>query len=292
MPIQYVQPVYRPPSEANSLILQATLGCSHNRCLFCYMYRGKDFRVRSWEKLRADIDTAARHYPETRRIFLADGDAFVLSTGRILKILRYLQGRFDRLERVTCYANPDNLLNRTVGQMREIREHGLKIIYYGVESGDPALLDRINKGASPDQMAEGCRKAAEAGIRLSVTVILGLAGKKGSVSHAEKTAGLINRINPRYLSALTLMTGKHRDEFARCMGDDFEFNTAIDNVRELYHMLKGLKVDKCIFRSNHASNYLPLAGTLDRSRERLLKEIEDALENPQKYFKNEWMRGL
>ena len=290
--IQYIQPVYRPPSEADSLILQATLGCSHNRCLFCYMYRGKDFRVRKWEELRADIDGAARDYPNTRRVFLADGDAFVLSSGRLLKILNYLSDQFPSLERVTCYANPENLLSKTVREMAEIRESGLKIIYYGVESGDPELLKRVNKGATPDQMAEGCRKASEAGLKLSVTVILGLGGRKGSERHAEKSAELINRINPRYLSALTLMTGPHGDHFAGCMGDDFEFNDSIDNVRELRRLIAGLEVDRCIFRSNHASNYLALAGTLKKSRERLLAEIDSALENPGIYFKDEWMRGL
>ncbi|MFO7915064.1 MAG: radical SAM protein [Candidatus Krumholzibacteriales bacterium] len=290
--IRYIQPVYRPPSEADSLILQATLGCSHNRCLFCHMYRNKDFRVRKWKELRADMDEAALDYPGTRRIFLADGDAFVLSAGRLLKILEYLSERFPRLERVTCYANPENLLNKTVREMAEIRERGLKIIYYGVESGDPELLKKVNKGASPDQMAEGCRKASEAGIKLSVTVILGLGGRKGSERHAKKTAELINRINPRFLSALTLMTGPHGDNFAQCMGEDFEFNDSIDNVRELRSLIAGLEVDRCIFRSNHASNYLSLGGTLKKSKDKLLAEIDSALKNPGICFRDEWMRGL
>jgi len=290
--IEYVQPVFRPPSEANSLILQATLGCSHNRCAFCYMYRGKEFRARKWEDLRAEIDEASALYPETRRVFLADGDAFVLSSERLVRILRYLERSFPRLDRVSCYANPDNLLKKTVEEMREIRKNGLEVLYFGVESGDPRLLDKMNKGGSPEQMEEGCGKASEAGIKLSVTVILGLAGKGGSVRHADLTAELINRINPRYLSALTLITGPNREEFASRMGGDFEFNDPIDNVRELRELIAGLQVDRCIFRSNHASNYLPLRGTLNRSKRRLLDKIDSALAHPGIYFKDEWSRGL
>ena len=188
--IRYDQPVYRPPSEARSLIFQATIGCSHNRCAFCYMYREKTFRARPWGELKGEIDSAARRWPGTRRIFLADGDAFVLGTDRLERILDHLSASFPELQRVTAYATPGNLLSKSVEEMRRLRGKKLTILYYGVESGDPELLESIGKGSTPDEMAEGCGRAREAGIKLSITVILGLGGRGGSVRHAQGTARL------------------------------------------------------------------------------------------------------
>ncbi len=290
--IEYIEPVYRPPSEAPSLILQATIGCSNNTCAFCYMYRDKPFRVRPWDRLRADIDEAAAMAPETRRVFLADGDAFVLPARLLVRILDYLSASFPKLQRVSAYASPPNLLRKTVPEMRLIAERGLKIIYYGVETGDPELLEKIHKNATPDEMAEGCLRAQEAGLKLSVTVILGLAGKKGSLRHARETARLVNRIRPRFLSALTLMLGPYEGEFREAMGPDFEYNGPVDDAMELRELLAGIEADGCIFRSNHASNYLPLAGTLVGDRDRLLAEIDRALAEPERYLRDEWMRGL
>ncbi len=288
----YDKPVYRPPSEATSLILQATVGCSHNGCRFCYMYKEKVFRARPWHELETDIEYAAGQWPGTRRIFLADGDAFVLSTPKLTRILEALREAFPALQRVTAYATPQNLLAKDTEEMRRLRELGLTILYYGVESGDPDLLLLIGKGATPDEMAEGCRRASDAGLKLSITVILGLAGKSGSVRHAQMTAELLNRIQPRYLSTLTLMLGPHRDRYRSGMGGGFDFNDPVDDVRELGEFVKRLEADRCIFRSNHASNYLALGGTLLRDRERLLGEIERALEDPGERMRPEWLRGL
>ncbi len=288
----YEEPVYRPPSEAQSLILQATVGCSHNRCRFCYMYKEKIFRARPWHELEADIAYAAGRWPGTRRVFLADGDAFALSTGRLERILEELRSAFPALQRVTAYATPQNLLSKDVREMERLRELGLAILYFGVESGDPSLLRSIDKGATPDEMAEGCSRASEAGIRLSITIILGLAGKGGSLDHARLTAELLNRIQPRYLSALTLMLGIHGDDYRISMGDGFEYNDPIDDVRELGEIVRRLDTDRCIFRTNHASNYLALGGTLLRDRERLLDEIETAIEDPGGRLRPEWLRGL
>jgi radical SAM superfamily enzyme YgiQ (UPF0313 family) len=290
--LEYEEPVYRPPSEAGSLILQATIGCSHNGCAFCYMYKEKAFRAKPWDELKAEIDSAARRWPDTRRIFLADGDAFVLGTDRLERILDHLGDSFPRLQRVTAYATPQNLLRKNVSEMRRIREKGLTILYYGVESGDPELLEAIGKGATHDEMAAGCKRAKEAGIKLSVTVILGLGGRKGSLQHARATAMLLNRIQPRYLSALTLMLGPFGEEYGRLMGPRFSFNGPLDDVRELGELVSRLETEKCIFRSNHASNYLPLKGTLMRDRERLLDEIERAAEHPDTMLRPEWTRGL
>jgi radical SAM superfamily enzyme YgiQ (UPF0313 family) len=290
--LEYDQPVYRPPSEARSLILQVTVGCSHNGCGFCYMYKDKIFGVRPFDELSAEIEYAAGRWPETRRIFLADGDAFVLSTSKLERILVALRESFPALQRVTAYATPQNLLSKDVEEMRRLRELGLTILYYGAESGDPELLEVIGKGATPDEMAEGCARAKDAGLKLSVTVILGLAGKGGSSKHARATAELLNRIEPRYLSALTLMLGPYSDEFRSVMGEGFEFNDPIDDVREMGELVGSLQTDMCIFRSNHASNYLALGGTLMKDRERLLGEIERALEDPEGRLRPEWLRGL
>jgi len=288
----YDEPVFRPPSEASSLILQATIGCSHNRCAFCYMYKTKRFRIKPWEDLKDEIDAAAVMWPGIRRIFLADGDAFILSTGRLERILDHCRRAFPSLQRVTAYATPQNLLGKSVEEMRRLVSAGLSILYYGVETGDQELLERIGKGASPDEMVEGCLKAREAGFKLSVTVILGLGGREGSRRHARATADLLGRIRPRYLSALTLMLGDFESAFLSGMPTGYTLNGPIDDIRELGELIGGLETDRCIFRSNHASNYLPLKGTLLKDKERLLAEIGRALAEPDLYLRGEWMRGL
>ncbi len=290
--LRYEEPVYRPPSEAGSLILQATIGCSHNGCAFCYMYKEKPFRMKPWEELETEIRYAAERWPGTRRIFLADGDAFVLGTEKLERILDALRASFPEIQRIAAYATPQNLLRKSVDEMRRLREKGLSILYYGVESGDPELLERIGKGATPDEIAEGCRKANEAGIKLSVTVVLGLGGREGSLRHARETAAVVSRIQPRYLSALTLMLGPFEEEYRHRMGPDFSYNEPIDDIRELREMVSLLETEKCIFRSNHASNYLALAGTLMKDRERLLEKIDTALEHPDAMLRPEWTRGL
>lgn len=289
---RYLEPVYRPPSEAASLIFQVTEGCSHNGCLFCYMYRDKEFRVKPWERVREEIDEAARLLPHVRRIFLADGDAFVLPATSLERILEYLYRSFPQLQRVTAYATPGNLLKKSTDEMKLIAEAGLKIIYYGVETGEPELLVKIRKGATPEEMIEGCRRARDAGLKLSLTVILGLGGKKWSLRHARATAELLSKIQPRFLSALTLMLGPYEREYRAAMGPDFEFNSPLEDIVELREMIAGLETDRCIFRSNHASNYLPLAGTLLEDKARLLSEIDEALKHPGASLRDEWMRGL
>ncbi|MBN2071881.1 MAG: radical SAM protein [Candidatus Krumholzibacteriota bacterium] len=290
--IQYDEPVYRPPSEAGSLILQATSGCSHNRCAFCQMYKGKRFAVKEWKVLKGEIDAAKRYLPETARIFLGDGDAFVLATEKLERILDYLAGSFPRLQRVSAYANPSNLLGKSVGEMTRLREKGLKIIYYGVETGDPELLLMTGKGATPGEMIEGCAKAREAGLKISATVITGLGGSERSLRHARMTGELVSRLEPRYLSALTLMLGPFEEEYIKLFGPGFRMNTPAEDLLELREMISRLENDRCIFRSNHASNYLALKGTLRKDREALVATIDRALDDPGRYLRKEWMRGL
>ncbi len=275
--MEYDMPLYRPPSEARSLIIQATYGCSANTCTFCLMYKGKRFRVRKVDEVIKDIDYCARQWPTARRVFLADGDALVIRTSHMLEILERLYKSFPYLERVTSYANPHNLVTKSQEDLDSIRQAGLTMLYYGVESGDPDLLKKVKKKGAPEDMVEGIAKAHNAGFEISVTVLLGLAGRKGSEQHARKTAELLNKLQPEYTSALTLMLGPLEDDFARSMGEDFEWPDKWETLAELRTMIEGLELERSVFRTNHASNWLPLKGTLSRDKEKLLKMIDNAL---------------
>lgn len=290
--MQYDEPLFRPPSEAHSLILQATLGCSNNTCLFCGMYKMKKFKVRPFEDFKKDALECARLMPGARRIFLADGDALVMSTSHFTKILRLLRAKFPRLERVTCYANPINLLNKSAGELRQLREEGLDILYLGMESGSDEVLKRIAKGSTRAEVLEAGRKALDAGFPLSVTVILGLGGKNMSDEHIRDTASLCSEMNPTYLSALTLMLGPLEGYFAKTQGPDFEFLDKLDMLREVRGLVGALETRGTVFRTNHASNYLPLKGVLSRDRAQLLAAIDTALADPDRYLKPEFLRAL
>jgi len=290
--LQYNEPVFRPPSEGSSLILQATIGCSHNKCAFCGMYKMKEFRVRKFEDFQRDVNIVKQEYPEVRRVFLADGDALAIKTGPLQKILRLLYHSFPRLERVTSYANPSNLLHKSEAELKLLREEGLKILYLGVETGDDDLLRRINKGASRAEIIEAGRKAITAGFELSVTVILGLGGKEGSERNARETATILNEIQPHYFGALTLMLGPFESYFVSEVGGKWVPLERDEFLRELRMLVEGLKIEKdCVFRTNHASNYLALGGTLPRDKEAILETIDYALKNP-KILRPDYLRAL
>jgi len=287
----YDMPLYRPPSEASSLIFQVTLGCSHNRCAFCNMYRKKKFRIRPWEELKADILDAALSYRGATRIFLADGDALVIDTDYMIQILDFLYEKVPSLERVSAYANPSNLLKKTEEDLQRINKAGLQMLYFGIETGDDELLIRIRKGATAHELITSAKKAIDAGFLLSATVILGLAGKKGSERHAIETARVCSAINPQYLSALTLMLEDDNRYFSRCLGKDWEIMDKLEILNELRTMFEYFHLDNCIFRSNHASNYLPIKATLNHDREKLLQVIDNALKNPAQ-LRSEFLRAL
>ena len=287
----YDMPLYRPPSEAYSLIFQVTLGCSHNRCAFCTMYRQKKFHIRPWEELRADILEAVISYRRTPRIFLADGDALVIDTDYMIRILGFLYENFPSLERVTAYANPSNLLEKSAEDLQRIQKAGLQMLYFGIETGDDDLLVRIRKGATAHELITSAKKAIDAGFILSATIILGLAGKKGSERHAIETARVCSTINPQYLSALTIMLEDHNRYFSRCLGKDWEMMNKVEILNELRTMVEHFHLDNCIFRSNHASNYLPIKATLNQDKGKLLQEIDTALKNPTQ-LRAEAMRAL
>jgi radical SAM superfamily enzyme YgiQ (UPF0313 family) len=292
--IRYVDPIYRPPSEARSLILQATIGCSHNKCAFCVSYQSKRFRVRPEEDLFAEIDWAGRELPGLKRVFLADGDALALSARRLVRILERLNERIPSLERVTAYASPQNLVRKSVEDLRRIREAGLTMAYVGVESGDDEVLERVHKGVTADEMIELCQKPQRAGIDLSITVILGLGGPRLSRRHAEGTARVLDAIAPRYASALTLMI-EPRDPSFEAVFEDPEWRPLepIEILAECRQMIAGIRADGINFHANHASNYLPLSGDLQQDKPRLLAAIDEVLSDPAAArLRPEWLRAL
>jgi len=279
--MQYDMPLYRPPSEADSLILQAALGCSHNKCAFCLMYRTKKFKVRPFGDFKKDVEECAEILPDTRRIFLADGDAMAVNPRHMRRILNLLYEKFPRLERVSSYASPQNMLKKTPEDLRKIREDGLQLLYYGVETGDDELLRIVNKGATHDEIVESAQKARDAGFALSVTVLLGLGGRKGSEKHVAETVRILNRIDPEYIGALTLfLPGNLSEWYKHRMPPGWEWPDKIELLREIRGLVAGLETTESVFRSNHASNYLPLKGTLKRDRDKLLKIIDSALADP------------
>lgn len=292
--IHYLEPVFRPPSEADSLILQATYGCTHNRCAFCSMYQGKRFRVRPQEELFSEIDWAGQRLPGVTRVFLADGDAFALAPGRMIRILERLYQRLPALERVTAYASPQNFRARKLEDLRAVRAAGLTMLYVGLESGDDEVLRRIHKGATCERIVEVCRRAQEAGFDLSITVILGLAGPAGSARHAEKTAAALDRIRPRYASALTLMRTPREPSFEEVYGDPaWRDLTPEEALAECRALLAAMQADGVEFRSNHASNYLALKGRLQRDKPKLLALIDRVLADPRSPLRRpEFLRAL
>ena len=294
MTIEYEMPLYRPPSEAYSLILQATIGCTHNRCAFCVAYQSKKFRVRPEKDLFDEIDWAAEEMPDTRRVFLADGDAFALAPEKMVRILERLYKKFPELERVTAYASPQNFKNRSVDDIRPVRRAGLTMLYFGLESGDDEVLERIDKGATSREMVAACQKAQEAGFDLSVTVILGLAGPQGSKRHAEATARALDQISPKYASALTLMLAPRSPAYPEVYADpDWRVLDPIETLREIRVLLANMHSDGITFRSNHASNYLALKGDLQKDKPKLLQIIDAALNDPDSpLLRPEFLRAL
>lgn len=292
MLIDYDMPLWRPPSEANSFILQATLGCSFNRCSFCSMYRTKQFAVRSLEPAQAEIRAMARAYPGVRRVFLADGDALAAPTDHLLAILESLYAAFSHLERVSSYALPANLLKKSVEELTRLRESGLTLLYYGIETGSADLLKRITKGATPEAMVTGLTKAKQAGLQVSATVILGLGGQAYWQEHIDATADLVNRVELDYLSTLQLMIDASiHDEFHRKFREPFQEQDDRALLAEQTWLIERLSPPApLVFRSNHASNALALAGTLPQDRERLLAQLQLALAGAVR-LRPEWLRG-
>jgi radical SAM superfamily enzyme YgiQ (UPF0313 family) len=288
--MRYEEPIFRPPSEANSLIIQATVGCSHNKCTFCGAYRGKKFRIRDVEEIKEDLLISKNYYLGVKRIFLADGNAFVIPTDQLLEILDFAYTIYPELERVSAYASPTDLLEKDDEEIGELRRRGLKLLYLGIETGDNELLKKIRKDVTVAEITEAGRRAVRNGMMLSVTVIVGLGGKDNSFRHAKETAKVINKIEPHYTAALTLIlvpgTPLQRD-YERGL---FKPLDRIETLRELRWLIEDLNC-KTIFRSNHASNYLPIGGNLPDDKLEILRIIDYSMKNPG-MLRPEFLRGL
>ena len=291
--MRYHGTVIRPPSEADSYILQVTYGCSNNHCTFCGTYLDKPFQARKIDDVLEDIQLSAQIILGARRVFLADGDALVLSTSRLISILDRLRTAFPYLERVGSYATAQNILNKSDTDLEALRSTGLKILYLGLESGSDKVLTKVNKGVSAGEMIQAVHKAKKAGMLVSVIGILGLGGPELSAHHAEEMGRVVSQMDPDYFSMLTLMlvlgTRLHQDwsegKFILLQPEEMllELRQVIANVEGLTN---------CMFRTNHASNYLPLRGTLDEDKVRLLDTLDIALKRGKEALRPEAWRGL
>jgi radical SAM superfamily enzyme YgiQ (UPF0313 family) len=283
MELAYDFPLYRPPSEANSLIFQVTLGCSFNKCSFCNMYRTKEYAERPWDEIKTEIDLSAKYYPETKRIFLADGDALNLSNERMVQILQYVRASFPSLDRISCYAMPKNILQKTEEELRQLRLNGLSMLYVGIESGNDTVLRKVTKGATFRTIVQACNKAKHNGFVLSCMVILGLGGQRYTKEHIADTARVLSETSPDYVGALNLYLedGIH-DEFMTKFGEPFiplEDNEVLSELEQLVANFD--PKTPVIFRANHASNVYSLGGTLPSDKENLLKKIEALKSHPE-----------
>ena len=272
--------IYRPPGEWRSYLLQCTIGCSHNKCTFCAMYKEKRFRVRPLEEILEDIDMARDYYgPGVERVFLMDGDAIVMRTEQLLKILEKLYQNFPNLQKVTTYAGPKSTLSKSMTELKELHAAGLTRAYLGVESGSDAVLAAINKGCTAAEMLQAGQNLVEAGIDLWAILILGLTGQDGDwEEHVLSSAKIINEMKPRHLSAMTFAPATGTQLGEDVLAGRFKVCTPDQILEECRLLVEHLDVDPLHFTSNHASNYLPLKGGLPEDREKFLSLIDQALE--------------
>jgi len=283
MMLNYDAPLYRPPSEAKSLIFQVTLGCSFNECSFCDMYRSKEYSERSWEEVKGEIDLMAKTLPDTTRIFLADGDALNLSTDYMIQIVEYIYQKFPNLERVSCYAMPMNLLKKTPEELSMMNKAGLDRLYLGIETGNDIILKKVTKGATQNTMIKACNKAKDAGYSLSCMVILGLGGSKYTKENAVDTAKVINAVQPDYVGALTLyLENGIKNEFLTKFEGEFKRLTDSQAIDELEQLISEIDVtNEIVFRANHGSNAYNVGGTFPQDKQEMLEKITWMKKHPE-----------
>jgi len=286
--------IFRPPSEADSLILQVEIGCSNNDCTFCYSYKAKKFRIKSLEEIEQDIKETKFYSDRIRKVFLADGDALVIKTEKLLKILNMLYEYYPNLERVGIYATALNVLRKSDEDLKKLKDAGLGIIYLGIETGDDIILKQVKKNMTSAQMVNACKKILNNEFELSVTIILGLGGKNRWRENAIETARVINEINaPTYIGALTLMIPQGTPLYDDYIAGKFQPLSNIEILKEMKLLIENISITKeSIFRSNHASNYLPLGGTLPRDKEKLLEVLNRVIEDPIGKLRPEFYRRL
>ncbi|MGK0290969.1 MAG: radical SAM superfamily enzyme YgiQ (UPF0313 family) [bacterium] len=293
LPIQYDEPVFRPPSEARSFILQVTLGCSWNRCSYCEMYTSKKFRPRKEEELFAEIEKIAGQSPQLQKIFLADGNAMVLSAKKLLRIIEKINQNFPNIQRISSYAMPRDILAKTPEELEQLQSAGLSLLYVGMESGDDEILKKIDKGETKQTTIDGLRAAKKAGIKSSVMILNGIGGKKYIQQHAINSADVLNQTQPEFVSTLVVSFPMGTDRFTGKFGDDFIPLEQDDLFQEMALFLAHTNLEKSVFRSDHASNYLVLKGILGRDKEKLLQQVQSALQAPEYAgLRKEWQRGL
>jgi radical SAM superfamily enzyme YgiQ (UPF0313 family) len=291
--MKYEGMIFRPPSEADSLILQVTAGCSYNRCTFCGAYQGKSFRVKSFEEVKEDIDEVSPQGPWIRRVFLADGDALIISQKELLRILDYLKVKLRGLERVGIYANAKDILRKGVDELKELKDLGLGIIYLGLESGNLEVLKRIKKNVTIDQMVRAARRVKESGILLSVTVLLGIGGVELSQTHAADTGEVLSQMDPDYVGALSLMVVPGTPIEKEIETGKLILPTPFGLIQELETMIQHCGFSRCFFASNHASNYLPLRIRMPEEKEEALRRIREVLRRKDPaLLRPEYLRAL
>ncbi|MCQ2547502.1 MAG: radical SAM protein [Clostridia bacterium] len=278
--MRYYGDIYRPPSEAYSLILQVTIGCSHNKCTFCTMFKEKQFHVRNEAEVFEDLDWARARYQYVEKFFLADGDALCLSNRRLIAILDYIYKLFPECKRVTVYGRASDALHKSHEELVELREHGLTMVYLGAESGSDKILKQINKGENAEQLIAGVHAIENAGIKASVTFINGIAGIEDWEEHAIETGKMIAKMNASYVSLLTLMLDPRAEIMKDIHSGKIHLLTPEQVLGETYLMLKYAKPEKsCVFRSNHASNYVSLRGNIPEDNDRMMLQLKRAMED-------------
>lgn len=295
MSIQYIEPVFRPPSEWRSLILQVTNGCSWNHCSFCEMYTQpqKKFRFKTLDEVEKDLIAGIASQGEPHKIFLADGDAMTLSSRRLGEIMELIHKKVPGIQRVSSYCLPRNIKNKTVAELKALRDLGLKMVYVGCESGDDEVLDFVHKGESYLSQREALLKLKDAGIKSSVMILNGLGGQKYWQQHATSSALLMNECQPDFLSTLVVSFPMGMERFQQGFNGEFSMLTQHELFEEMLLFLQTLQLQKTIFRSDHASNYLVLKGILGRDKQQMIQQVQHAIAHPDSApLRQEWQRGL
>lgn len=291
--MRYEGTIYRPPSEAESLILQVTIGCSHNKCTFCSSFKEKKFRLRSFDEVKTDVEEAKQYARYIKKVFIADGDALIIPQKKLIPIIELVKDAFPKLERIGLYGNTKSILKKSVDELKALRELGVGIIYLGVESGDQVVLDRVCKGTVLDKTAEAAKRVKDAGIILSVTILLGIGGVERSKIHAEETGKFLTRIQPDYAGALSVIVVPGTVLAEEVKKGAFEVPTPYMLLEELYIMIENINAEHIYFASNHASNYLPVKGWLPEEKTAMLKAIKHVLQQKDpSMLRPEYMRAL
>jgi radical SAM superfamily enzyme YgiQ (UPF0313 family) len=291
--MKYEGDIIRPPSEAYSLLLQVTVGCSHNRCTFCPSFKDKRFRIKSLAEIEEDLEYASRRLGQVDKLFLCDGDALIIPQKRLIDILEAIRKHLPGIRRIGTYANAKSLLRKSVEELRELKERGLGIVYLGIETGNEELLRKICKGATYDQIVEAGRKVKEAGITLSVTVLLGIGGVEKSMEHARDTARILTDIDPDFAGVLTVMLVPGTPLHDEAKAGGFVLPGTFDLLQELGVILEGSHFSNCFFTANHASNYLPIRARMPREKEKIVRLISEVVRRGDaSALRPEFMRGL